>query len=245
MSKAKTKKKPPKPKPIVLQLRDVTFTSATTKSLLLRSANLTVRQGEMAMVRINRAQKCRDVASMLQGLNLPTSGEVLFENQDWQGEDYDRHFSMRSRIGRVFEDHGWVQNFNVMENITLASRHHRPRDKSIHQQVAAWIDRFQLKTKPFRRPGFVESADLQVYQWIRALIGKPNLLILERPMNSVPGGLLKKLVEATNETRSRGAAVIWFTSNVPDRSEDFDTPRFDYKLIDGDFRRIQGGSQDE
>ena len=245
MAKSKNKKKQPKPKPIVLELRDVTFTSTTTKSVLLHGANLIVRQGELVMLRINRAQKCRDIASMLLGLNPPSNGEILFENQDWRGEDYDRHFAMRSRIGRVFEEQAWVQNFNVMENVTLASRHHRPRDKSVQQQVATWIERFKPKSKPFRRPGFVDAADLQVYQWIRALIGNPNLLILERPMNSVPNAMLAKLVEATNESRNRGAAVIWFTNNVPDRHDDFAKPRLDYQMVDGRFQPVAGESRDE
>jgi ABC-type ATPase involved in cell division len=182
---------------------------------------------------------------MLQGLQQPTEGEVLFRNEDWLGEDLDRHFRMRSRIGRVFEDRAWIQNFNVLDNVTLASRHHRIADANINQQVKAWADRFDVAAISHHRPSFVDPTSLQIYQWIRALICKPALLILERPMNLVPTAKLSKLVDAINEIRKQGAAVIWFTSDVKDVDDGLRAPRIDYVLSDGNLRNLLGGSADE
>ncbi len=245
MAKTKKTKKEAKPKPVVLEIRNVYFASGTTNAVGLREANLTVREGDLVMLRMTRSQKCRDVVSMLQGLHHPSEGEVLFQNADWKGEDFDRHFQMRSRIGRVFEDQGWIQNFNILDNVTLASRHHRPSDSKIRQQVSSWAERFNVSAAPFSRPSFVDPAALQVYQWIRALIGKPALLILERPMNSVSITRLPKLIEVINEVRKQGAAVLWFTSNARDLSDDLDSPRVDYRLIDGELQRVKGETNDE
>lgn len=247
MAEPKQKKAEPLPKPVVLELRDVTFSSHTTNSIRLRDASLTVREGDLVAIRLTRSQKCRDVSSMLQGLGRPRSGEVLFQNADWKGDDFDRHFQMRSRIGRVFEDQGWIQNFNVLENVTLASRHHQPSatKKSVQEQVASWAERFNVFAMPFSRPSFVDPATLQVYQWIRALVGKPKLLILERPMNSVANSLLPKLVEVINEVRKQGTAVLWFTSDVRDLSDRLETPRIDYRLVDGQFQRVKEETHDE
>jgi len=243
-SKPKTETKS-KPKPIVLELRNVTFRSGVVNSIQLRNASLVVREGDLVMFRMNRSQNCRDLASALQGLQQPIQGEVLFQNQDWQGKDFDRHYRMRSRIGRVFDNHAWIQNFNVLENVTLASRHHHISDASINEKVGTWAKRFNVPFISHSRPPFVDAPVLQTYQWIRALIGKPALLILERPMNSVLIGQLPKLVEAINDARKNGAAVIWFTSNVGDWSDQMDSPRVDYKLSEGNFRKLSAGSDDE
>ncbi len=204
-----------------------------------------VREGDLVMFRMTRAQKCRDLVSMLQGLHHPSKGEVLFQSADWKGDDYDRHFQMRSRIGRVFEDQGWIQSFNIVDNVTLASRHHRPSESGIRQQVATWAERFKVSAAPYRRPSFIDPAVLQVYQWIRALIGQPALLILERPMNAVPITRLPKLVEVINEVRKQGVAVLWFTSNATDLSDDLESPRVDYELIDDGLHRVDGRTNDE
>lgn len=240
-----TKTNEPKPKPVVLELSNVSFTSGTTNSIGLREANLTVREGALVMLRMTRTQTCRDLASMLQGLHRPSQGEVLFQKANWKGDDFDRHYRMRSRIGRVFEDHGWIQNFNVLENVTLATRHHQPENTTVREQFDFWARRFNVSADPFSRPSFVDPAVLQVYQWIRAVIGKPALLILERPMNSVPVSRLPMLVELINEVRKRGAAVLWFTSNADNLSDDLESPRVDYKLTDSTLQKMMGDSGNE
>ena len=245
MTKTKDQTKEKKPKPVVLELRDVTFNSRTENSIRLRDASLVVREGDLVMLRMNRSQNCRDAASMLQGLQQPSDGDVLFGNQDWRGKDFDRHYEMRSRIGRVFDNHAWIQNFNVLENVTLASRHHRIADATINQQVDSWAERFNVPSVSHSRPSFVDPSVLQIYQWIRALIGEPTLLILERPMNSVSITRLNKFVEVINEVRKHGTAVVWFTSNVGDLSDDLESPKMDYKLSDGSLRKVTGGSDDE
>jgi len=246
MSKSMAKgKSQAKPKPVVLELRNVTFSSGVTNSVRLRNASLVVREGDLVMLRMNRSQNCRDVASMFQGLRRPTEGDVLFQNQDCRGQDFDRHFRMRSRIGRVFEDHAWIQNFNVLENVTLASRHHHIADASINQRVRSWAERFNVPTVSHSRPHFVDASVLQAYQWIRALIGEPALLILERPMKSVLTDQLSKLIGAINDVRKNGTAVIWFTSNPSDLSDEMASPRIDYKLSKGKLHKLSVGSHDE
>ncbi len=187
MSKAKRKpKKVSTSKPVVLEMRNVSFASRTAHSIGFRHVDLVLREGELTVMRIGRSNKCRDVASMLQGLHQPTEGEILFRNQNWLGNDYNRHYRMRSQIGRVFEDHAWIQHFNVLENVMLAGRHHRLATTAVELEVKSWTERLNVASVAYDRPAFVDPPVLQVYQWIRAMICKPALLILERPMNFVP-----------------------------------------------------------
>ena len=235
----------PKPRSIVLQLRDVTFDSAMENAVQLREADLEARQSDLVVLWLDRAQACRQLASLIQGLHQPTAGHVLFQNQDWLGDDCERHFRMRSRIGRVFENQGWIQNFNVLENVTLATRHHGSADHAINDRVRSWVRRFGVAEVFYQRPSFVDPAVLQVYQWIRALLGDPALLILERPMNLVSSTKFSPFADVVNEVRRRGTAVLWLTSNQVDFSCDLDSPRIDYTVIDGKLRKVDGVPVDE
>ncbi|TWT79904.1 putative ABC transporter ATP-binding protein [Planctomycetes bacterium CA13] len=237
---------PPSEKPIVLKLTNVTFGSGRESGVNLQRVNMTLREGDFAMIHLDRSQHPRQLASMLQGLKQPAEGDVQFffdsQGGDWGGDDFDRHFKMRSRIGRVFESDAWIQNLNVAENVTLARRHHQIDSASIEQDLAKWRKRFDVKNVGRERPAFVEPSVLQIYQWIRAFLSKPKLLLLERPMQSVSNRLRPKLVEAINEARSEGAAVLWLTSNSADESEQITAPRMIYSLQQGKLTPSTRGS---
>ncbi len=200
------------PKPPVLELRHVSFQGRLENGLRLHDADLLLREGDFAIVQLDSSISTREATSMMQGLQTPLSGEVLFCRNHWHGNDYDRHFGMRSRIGRVFEGQAWVENLNVDENVTLAFRHHGSDTESIRRDVAYWLAKLELHALSRKRPAFVEPSLLQIHQWIRAFVGSPALLLLERPMQFLSSSWLDKLLESIDELRQRGAAVLWFTS---------------------------------
>lgn len=199
-------------KPVVLELRNVTYRSSRERGMRLSEVSMTVRGGELAVIGIDSSLETRGFASLIQGLSQPSTGQVLFRFQDWKGDDYDRHFQMRSRIGRVFDDRAWIENLNVEENVTLARRHHGDTPESISREVRYWLDQFGVEDLTRKRPAFVDPSILQWHQWIRAFLGKPELLILERPMRSLPTEWFPRLSRALNELRAGGSAALWMTN---------------------------------
>ncbi|MGI9473125.1 MAG: ATP-binding cassette domain-containing protein [Rubripirellula sp.] len=206
------------PKAIVLELRDFTFHGTTEHSVRFTNIDLVLREGDLTVIHLDPALKSREFTSMLQGLSEPSHGELRFQGSDWSGTDYDRHFEMRGRIGRVFEGHAWVANLNVAENVTLASLHH---EQSTEKNAKQWAQRFGLSQVSRKRPAFVEPSQLQIHQWIRAFLCHPALLLLERPMQSVPKSMHTVLCNAIDEARQSGTAVLWMTSQSESFSHEF------------------------
>ena len=206
-------------KAVVLELRDFTFHGNSENAVRFNDINLIVREGELVFIQVDPTYKSREFVSVIQGLKPATRGEVLFQGSDWQGNDHDRHFRMRSRIGRVFEGHAWVANLNVAENVTLPGLHH---GISIDKDAKQWAKRFGLKQVSNKRPAFVEPSQLQIHQWIRAFLCNPSLLILEQPMQYVPSTMFPILAEAIDEIRQSGCAVLWITNNARSPDHAFD-----------------------
>jgi phospholipid/cholesterol/gamma-HCH transport system ATP-binding protein len=215
---------------ITLRLRDVSYYGGSENSIRLAGANLVVRQTELITLRIDPAINTRSMASLLQGLAEPFKGDVLFEETPWRGASYDEHFAMRSRIGRVFDGQAWIQNLDIAENLTLAYRHHRKSPESLDKDLAHWVDVFGIGKLSRLRPAFMPPSLLQMHQWVRAFIGSPKLLILERPMNALSPTVLPKLIDAVNEIRGRGAAVLWFTSDPTVIGHPFAGAHMQYEL---------------
>jgi ABC-type ATPase involved in cell division len=230
----------PEPKPMVLELRNVTYAGRSEDGIQLDNASLQLRESDLVVVRLSPGRKCRDVASMMVGLQQPSHGEVLFQQTSWQTGHFEQHFRRRGRIGRVFEDQAWIENLNVSENIELARLHHGASAAEIEDEIRDWTRRFQVPCFTRDRPAFVDSAVLQIYQWVRALLGNPALLILERPTKFVAASQRSALIESIDELRIGGTAVVWFTSAAEDLGHRPAAPRTDMELSDGALREYVG-----
>ena len=210
-------------KNIVLSLRDLTFGHHRSTLVWLENANLTIHEGDLLMLQIDRSQHADLFSTVLLGLQSPDSGNVTFLSQAWTDSDYDRHFYMRSRIGRIFDENGWIQSLNVLENVTLSSRHHGLTISEANERARKLAMRFGLKQVAAERPAFVETAILQIHQWIRVFMTPPSLLILERPLKAISTKLQSTLTEMLDDARAAGTAVLWMTSDRDDLAIPFRT----------------------
>ena len=203
----------------VLELQNVTFGARTETSLCLRDTSFELRAAEMMTIRTHPSQSTRRFASMLQGLVPPDRGVVLFGGRDWAKQHMQTQFRMRAKTGRVFENQGWIANLNVRENLLLAKQHHAANLEEIESQLGFWCDWFKLGKITRMRSSSVESSQLKIYQWIRAFLGPPTLLILERPMRAVSSKLLEGFLGSITHIRSLGTAIIWIDGDTIKQSQ--------------------------
>ncbi len=129
--------------------------------------------------------------------------------------------TLRGRIGRVFDavgvgalGNGWVSHLDVDENVMLAQRHHTRRPSSEIEAEAAKLARmFGLPGLPRGRPAQARIPDLQRAACVRAFIGTPDLILLERPEQGVYPEIMPPLINAVRSARARGAAVVWLNDH--------------------------------
>lgn len=164
--------------------------------------------GDLALVDTQSAPSL--LAEAAAGLLEPRQGRVTFLGEDWQEVGHARAAALRGCIGRVFERPAWIANLDVDENVTLAQRHHtRRRWQQIADEADALARELGLEAVPRQRPALVDPAELRVAEWVRALLGAPRLVILERPLCGVPLERLDDLLRGVATARERGTAVLW------------------------------------
>lgn len=161
-------------------------------------------------MRIERENERLPLADVAQGLVPPESGMVSFLDLDWQTLLADAAASQRGKIGRLFDDEGWISDLDVDENILLAQRHHTQRsDDEIMAEAFQFARMFGLPGLPRGRPGKVRRWDLRKAACIRAFLGQPTLIILEQPVRGVYADSMAPLLNAVQSARRRASAVLW------------------------------------
>jgi ABC-type transporter Mla maintaining outer membrane lipid asymmetry ATPase subunit MlaF len=196
----------------ILEFLNVVLPGAPHGQAEMRQLTFTLARGRILLVQLEAGNEYLPLADAAEGLVIPESGVIRWMGREWSKLEPQEELSARSRIGRVFEKNGWLSNLNVNENVTLCQRHHTRRPESdIVAEADSLARSFGLAEVPRRRPAFVSKRELKMAEWVRALIGNPLLLLLERPETGVPDDNLPKLIEAVQAALQRGAAAIWQT----------------------------------
>lgn len=196
--------------PAILNFSQVTIESSPHYETGLWNSSFDLKQGDLFLVRMERENERLPLADASEGLVPPKQGSVLFLGQDWQCMSADFAAAQRGKIGRLFDDEGWVSDLDVDQNIMLSQRHHTRRSEQDIMEEAMKLARvFGLPGLPRGRPGSMRRWDLRKAACIRAFLGHPPLIILEQPVRGVYADLIAPLVNAVQSARQRGAAVLW------------------------------------
>lgn len=196
----------------ILEFADATLLPAPLDHAGLQNITLRLTPGELALIKTESGNEQLPLADLAEGLLAPDHGVVRFLGESWSAISPEQNLILRAGITRVFDEHGWISNLNVNENVTLSQRHHTSRPiRTIIDEAEALARTFNLETLPTMRPAQLPRRDLRRCEWIRAFLGRPKLVLLERPMKGVPLEFLPNLISATKEAAARGAALIWLT----------------------------------
>ncbi len=179
----------------------------------LWDVSFALSQGELLLVRIERGRFRLPLVDLSAGILEPDNGVVEFLGKNWQEMAADDAAAQRAKVGCVFENQGWISFLDVGQNITLAQRHHSTRsDEDIEEEATQLARLFGLPGLPHRPVSGSRQEDLNRAAFIRAFLGHPVLIILERPTRELLPGILPPLINAVRMARDQGSAIIWTTS---------------------------------
>lgn len=198
----------------VLEFDRVAVPAGHLHDVALWQASLRLERSQLALVHLEETHPRIPLADAAQGLLDPVEGSVSFLGRRWADRAPADAAAARARIGRVFEEPGWIGTLDMDENIMLAQLHHTHRGEAeIRDEASALARQFSLPGLPQGRPSGMHRADLRRAACVRAFLGRPELLLLERPTAGVYPAIMPALMSAVRAARARGAAVLWTTEN--------------------------------
>jgi phospholipid/cholesterol/gamma-HCH transport system ATP-binding protein len=198
----------------ILEFQQVAVESGHLYDAALWQVSFRLRRGELALVHLEEGHLRIPLADAAQGLVEPVQGRVFFLAADWSVVSHDARLTARAKIGRVFDEPGWISELDMEENITLSQRHHTRRtESSIRDEASELARQFGLPGLPRSPPSGMRAPDLRRAACVRAFLGQPELLILERPTAGVYPAIMPALMAGVRKARERGAAVLWTTED--------------------------------
>jgi len=179
-------------------------------SHILFGVSLRVEPGEVVcLLGRNGAGKTTTMRSIM-GLTPPKRGHIRFKGKEIAGEAPYR--LARQGLGYVPDDKRIFADLTVGENLEIAER---PSRGSWNWNRARVYDLFPvLKEKEHRKGGTLSGGEQKMLAIARALMGNPEFLLLDEPMEGLAPLLVLALEEQIIKLKAAGLTVLLAEQNV-------------------------------
>lgn len=176
-------------------------------SHILFDLSITVSKGEVVgLLGRNGAGKSTTMRSIM-GLTPPKEGSVIFKGEDVTGEKPFQLF--RKGMGYVPDDRRVFADLSVDDNLDIV--HHRDDDWSKDRVYELFPALAEIKT---RRAGHLSGGEQQMLTIARALMGSPELLLLDEPTEGLAPLIVRDLEEQILKLKDAGISILLSEQNV-------------------------------
>src|SRR2546421_6112060 len=169
--------------PIVFRARGLTKTyrSGEVEVQALRDVDLVIARGEFIVLLGPSGSGKSTLLNILGGLDVPTSGQLHFGDEDLtQVDDAALTTYRREHVGFVFQFYNLIPSLTVRENVALVTDivdHAMPVDEA--------IDRVGLTPRRDHFPTQLSGGEQQRVAIARAIVKRPEVLLCDEPTGAL------------------------------------------------------------
>ena len=179
------------------------------KSHILRDVSLTVGRGEIvSLLGLNGAGKTTTLRSIL-GLTPPRSGSIRFDGKEIRGLPTHRIACMG--IGYVPEGRQMFGALTTLESLQLAERGRVEGGWTIERTLERFPKLAELRA---RKSGRLSGGEQEMLAIGRALVGNPQLLLVDEPSQGLAPIIVIELYKTIEELRDHGVSILLVEQNA-------------------------------
>ena len=159
--------------------------------------------------------------NVLTGFDDPDTGTHSFDGANIDGKS--PHELARRGMVRTFQLTKSLTKLSVIDNMKLGARNQRgeslwrstlgwmwsSQEREIEEQADELLARFRLDHMREEYAGTLSGGQRKLLEMARALMSKPDLIMLDEPMAGVNPALTQSLLEHVKDLRSQGISVVF------------------------------------
>ncbi|MDR7497022.1 MAG: ABC transporter ATP-binding protein [Armatimonadota bacterium] len=180
------------------------------QSHVLFDVSLRVERGEVVcLLGRNGAGKSTTLKSII-GVVPPAAGRVRFKGEDVTGRE--PFLLARLGIGYVPDDRRIFADLTVAENLDIAARPAAGGEGWTRERVFGLFP--VLREKLGHKGGHLSGGEQKMLALARALVGNPELLLLDEPLEGLAPLLVRALAGQILRLKAAGLTVLLAEQNV-------------------------------
>jgi ABC-type polar amino acid transport system ATPase subunit len=180
----------------------------------LQNVSLRIGRGEVVVIVGPSGSGKSTLLRCINHLEMPTTGTITIDNELLTHNQKDLN-RVRAEVGMVFQQFNLFPHLTVLENITLAQRIVRKRDKEkavemAHKQLA----HVGIPEKAASYPAQLSGGQQQRVAIARALAMEPKVMLFDEPTSALDPEMIKEVLDVMLNLAQEGMTMAVVTHEM-------------------------------
>ena len=180
----------------------------------LDGVSMEIRRGEVIVIVGPSGSGKSTFLRSLNLLELPTSGEILFEGVDINAPhvNINKH---RQKMGMVFQHFNLFPHMTVLKNMTIGPQKLLKKSKAEAEAEARMLlERVGLSDRADAYPSQLSGGQKQRIAIVRALCMKPDVMLFDEPTSALDPEMVGEVLEVMKDLANAGMTMVVVTHEM-------------------------------
>ncbi|MBW6488727.1 ABC transporter ATP-binding protein [Sulfurimonas sp.] len=196
----------------MIELKNITKIYEESKEnsvTALKNINLTVKDGEVIVLRGASGSGKSTILSLIASLAKPTSGEVVVDGlRVSKLVDSFASAYRRDNIGIIFQKYNLIPSLSVSENIILPLVPLNLHVKEVEAKLESVLEKFHIVHRAYGLVKNLSGGEQQRVAIARANINNPKIILADEPTANLDEKLSLHFIEMLRELKRDGKTII-------------------------------------
>ncbi len=195
----------------MLKLSDVSVNYGSFTAI--KNVNIEVEKGEIVVLLGSNGAGKSTTFRAISGLGKLTNGDILFNGESLKKRTADRIVQLG--IVQCPEGRKLFSAMTVQENLKMGAYIHRRKKEEIRQSIEHVYELFPiLKEKRHDAAGSLSGGQQQMLAIGRALMSKPELVMLDEPSIGLAPLIVEQMFEVIQRINQEGTTILLAEQNA-------------------------------
>lgn len=189
-----------------------TFDMGAVSVRALAGVDLTIEQNTFCLIMGPSGSGKSTLLYLLGGLDRPTGGHILVNQQSIDGFDENKlaHYR-RHMVGMVFQSFNLIPSMTALENVAFPMRFNgvsRRRRKDRAKELLALVG---LEDRAYHKPTELSGGQQQRVAIARALVNNPEIIMADEPTGNLDTSSGDSIMSVLADLHRNGATIVMVT----------------------------------
>lgn len=191
-----------------LFLEDISFSH--NGRALIQNLTMTFDRGSFSVVLGGSGSGKTILLKIIGGILFPDSGRIVLDGTDTETISESEEKVLRQKTSFVFQDGALLSNLTVRENLMLPLDFHFPEISKTDKlnAISGYLNQYSISDILEKRPAELSQAQKKLAGFIRALLTRPEILLIDEPLASVDPTSSRLLIQELVKQKSQKTTII-------------------------------------